>query len=83
MDRRHIGTLAENSACAFLEAQGFSIVARNFLRRIGELDVVARTGQLAALPRVSAAPSSAASPQLRHCSCNAIRSCANAGCDST
>jgi putative endonuclease len=46
MDRRHIGTLAENSACAFLEAQGFSIVARNFLRRIGELDVVARTGQL-------------------------------------
>ena len=46
MDRRHTGKLAENSACAFLEAQGFSIVARNFLRRIGELDVVARTGQL-------------------------------------
>ena len=46
MDRRHTGTLAENSACAFLEAQGFSIVVRNFLRRIGELDVVARAGQL-------------------------------------
>ena len=46
MDRRQTGTLAENSACAFLEAQGFSIVARNFLRRIGELDVVARAGQL-------------------------------------
>jgi hypothetical protein len=33
---------AENSACAFLESQGFTIVARNFLRRVGELDVCAR-----------------------------------------
>jgi putative endonuclease len=46
MDRRQTGTLAENSACAFLEAQGFDIVVRNFLRRVGELDVVARAGQL-------------------------------------
>jgi putative endonuclease len=46
MDRRQTGTLAENSACAFLEAQGFTIVARNFLRRVGELDIVARAGEL-------------------------------------
>jgi putative endonuclease len=46
MDRRQTGSLAENSACAFLESQGFSIVARNFLRRLGELDVVARAGDL-------------------------------------
>ena len=46
MDRRQTGTLAENSACAFLEGQGFTIVTRNFLRRIGELDVVARAGDL-------------------------------------
>jgi len=46
MDRRQKGTLAENSAAAFLEAQGFQILARNFLRRIGELDVVARDGDL-------------------------------------
>jgi putative endonuclease len=46
MDRRHTGSLAENSACAFLESQGFSIVARNFQRRVGELDVVARSGDL-------------------------------------
>jgi len=46
MDRRQTGMLAENSACAFLEAQGFTIVSRNFLRRFGELDVVARTGDL-------------------------------------
>ena len=46
MDRRQIGTLAENSACAFLEAQGFTIVTRNFLRRVGELDIVARAADL-------------------------------------
>lgn len=46
MDRRQVGTLAENSAAAFLEAQGFSIIARNFLRRVGELDLVARSGDL-------------------------------------
>ncbi len=46
MDRRQTGSLAENSAAAFLEAQGFSIVTRNFLRRVGELDIVARAGDL-------------------------------------
>jgi putative endonuclease len=46
MDRRQSGSRAENSAAAFLEAQGFQVVARNFLRRVGELDVVARDGDL-------------------------------------
>jgi putative endonuclease len=46
MDRRQTGTLAENSACAFLESQGFAIVTRNFLRRVGELDIVARAADL-------------------------------------
>jgi len=45
-DRRQTGVLAENSACAFLEANGFTIVTRNFLRRVGELDIVARAGDL-------------------------------------
>jgi putative endonuclease len=52
MDRRQTGTLAENSACVFLEAQGFSILARNFLRRIGEIDVVARCGDLLVIAEV-------------------------------
>jgi putative endonuclease len=52
MDRRLVGTLAENTACAFLESQGFTIVARNFLRRIGELDVVARAGDLLVIAEV-------------------------------
>ncbi len=52
MDRRQTGTAAENSAAAFLESQGFTIVARNFLRRVGELDVVARDGDLLVIAEV-------------------------------
>lgn len=52
MDRRQIGTLAENSAAAFLESQGFTIVTRNFQRRVGELDVVARAGDLLVVAEV-------------------------------
>lgn len=52
MDRRATGSRAENSACAFLEAQGFTIVTRNFLRRVGELDVVARAGDLLVIAEV-------------------------------
>ena len=44
--------MAENSACAFLESQGFTIVTRNFLRRIGELDLVARAGDLLVVAEV-------------------------------
>ena len=52
MDRRQAGSLAENSACAFLEAQGFTLVTRNFLRRVGEIDVVARNGDLLVIAEV-------------------------------
>jgi putative endonuclease len=52
MDRRQTGALAENSAAAFLESQGFQIIARNFLRRVGELDVVARAGDLLVIAEV-------------------------------
>ena len=59
------------------KSQGFTIVARNFLRRVGELDVVARAGDLLVIAEVRtrasepsaarrpalAAPSSAASPR--------------------
>jgi putative endonuclease len=52
MDRRQTGTLAENSAAAFLESQGFIVVARNFLMRVGELDIVARAGDLLVVAEV-------------------------------
>ena len=52
MDRRLTGDCAENTACAFLESQGFTIVTRNFLRRVGELDIVARAEDLLVVAEV-------------------------------
>lgn len=52
MDRREAGNRAENTASAFLEAQGFAIVTRNFLRRVGELDIVARADDLLVVAEV-------------------------------
>ena len=37
-----IGTAAENIAADYLRAQGLEILQRNYLRRLGELDIVAR-----------------------------------------
>jgi putative endonuclease len=37
-----IGQAAENIAADFLRAQGLEILERNYLRRVGELDIVAR-----------------------------------------
>jgi putative endonuclease len=42
MDRQQIGRAAEDAAIAYLESQGVEIIARNFRRRLGELDVIAR-----------------------------------------
>lgn len=42
MDRHEIGQAAENAAVTFLESEGVEILLRNFRRRLGELDIVAR-----------------------------------------
>ena len=42
MDRQQIGRQAEDAAAAFLESQGLLVLFRNFRRRAGELDIVAR-----------------------------------------
>ena len=42
MDRQQIGKAAEDAAAAFLESQGLRVLFRNFRRRAGELDIVAR-----------------------------------------
>ena len=40
--RQRIGQTAEDIAAEFLRAQGLEILQRNYRRRLGELDVVAR-----------------------------------------
>ncbi|MDA0909951.1 MAG: YraN family protein [Proteobacteria bacterium] len=41
---RAIGGEAENKALVFLETQGFSLIAKNFLTPLGEIDLI---GQIA------------------------------------
>jgi putative endonuclease len=42
MDRQQKGRAAEDVAAAFLESQGVTLLLRNYRRRAGELDIVAR-----------------------------------------
>ncbi|MEI6304971.1 MAG: YraN family protein [Candidatus Taylorbacteria bacterium] len=41
MHTRSKGNIGENVACHFLTARGFSIIARNYMKKWGELDIVA------------------------------------------
>ncbi|MBI2087097.1 MAG: YraN family protein [Candidatus Zambryskibacteria bacterium] len=41
-EKRKLGDIGENIACDFLENRGFKIVERNYLRKWGEIDIVAR-----------------------------------------
>jgi len=43
--RQRIGNRAEEAAAHYLRAQGALILLRNFRRRCGELDIVARFGE--------------------------------------
>jgi putative endonuclease len=40
--KRQFGNLGEKVACVFLEKHGFTILERNYLRKWGEIDIVAK-----------------------------------------
>lgn len=40
-----IGQIGENAVCTYLERKGYTITDRNYLKKWGELDVVARKGK--------------------------------------
>jgi len=40
MSTQHIGNVGENVACKYLKSKGFNILARNYRRKWGELDIV-------------------------------------------
>lgn len=44
--RRALGVAGEDAACAWYEAAGFRVAARNWRCRAGELDVIATRGRL-------------------------------------
>ena len=52
--RKALGRLGEDLACRHLEGEGFHIVERNWRTRQGEIDVVARRGDLIAFVEVKA-----------------------------
>jgi putative endonuclease len=45
-EKRRLGDLGEGIACTFLEKYGFKIVERNYLRKWGEIDIIAKKGEL-------------------------------------
>lgn len=52
LDRRALGEAAEEVAARFLQGQGLTIVLRNYRRRSGELDIVARTRDVLVIAEV-------------------------------
>ncbi len=51
-DRQRIGREAEERAARFLEAHGLTIILRNYRCRMGELDIVAHSGDVLAIVEV-------------------------------
>ncbi len=45
-EKRRLGDLGEGIACRFLEKRGFQIIERNYLKKWGEIDIVAKKGEL-------------------------------------
>jgi len=44
-EKREIGDIGENLACKFLKKEGLKIVERNYLKKWGEIDIVAKCKQ--------------------------------------
>lgn len=44
-DKQKIGQIGEDSACKWLVNKGYKIVERNYLKKWGEIDIVARKGK--------------------------------------
>jgi putative endonuclease len=58
-DNQERGRAAEVIAAAFLESQGLSILLRNYRRRAGELDIVARDEKILIIAEVRTRSSNA------------------------
>ncbi|HTT02058.1 MAG TPA: YraN family protein [Steroidobacteraceae bacterium] len=52
IDRRAIGAAAEQLAAQLLTAAGLCVLTRNYRRRLGELDLVARDGDVLVIVEV-------------------------------
>ena len=44
-EKRKIGDIGENIACKFLMKRGFEIIEKNYNKKWGEIDIIAKKGQ--------------------------------------
>lgn len=59
------GRLGEDAVCALLEQRGHEILARNYHRRCGEVDVISKCGGFVVLLRSRHGSAGAWSPGLK------------------
>jgi putative endonuclease len=45
-EKRRLGDLGESASCEYLRRHGFVIIERNYLRKWGEIDIIARKGEM-------------------------------------
>jgi putative endonuclease len=57
--RQQSGRRAEGLACEFLRSRGLEILERNYLRRLGELDIIAREAGVLVIAEVRSRASAA------------------------
>jgi putative endonuclease len=58
VDRRSVGALGEDAAAAWYEAAGYTIIARNWRVREGEIDLIARRARVLVVCEVKTRTSS-------------------------
>ncbi|MEY2664593.1 MAG: hypothetical protein RIT04_401 [Candidatus Parcubacteria bacterium] len=46
MNTRQVGQIGEGIACVFLVKQGYSIVEQNYLKKCGEIDIIAKKDKI-------------------------------------
>ena len=54
MDRQEKGKRGEDAVCRFLEQRGHEILARNYHRRCGEIDIISKCGGFVVFTEVKA-----------------------------
>ncbi len=67
-EKRQLGDIGENIACDYLIGKGFKILARNFIKTFGEIDIVAERDQVLRFVEVKTSlyyPDSAFMPEIR------------------
>lgn len=62
---QRIGNIGENIAVAFLESKGYTIVTRNYNKKWGEIDVVAKMGDITHFVEVKTISRESKSPVSR------------------